>query len=142
MKTGVEAAPKKTEDISTVVSGPTNIQLFLSKEPETLNKEMEGTEEIVRIYKVSSQMVDRHGEIERSLVEDLQKVKHKWPDNFSISRIEKVYQCPDSDNGNSTDSLNERSNVSKVWNNKRNGCERQNVGSKHQLSRQGCGTSR
>ena len=50
-------------------------------------------------------MVDRHGEIERNLVEDLQKVKHKWPDNFSISRIEKVYQCPDSDDGNSTDSL-------------------------------------
>ena len=105
MKTGVDAAPKKTEDMSTVVSGPTNIRLFLSKEPEALNQEMEGTEEIVRIDKVSSQMVDRHGEIERNLVEDLQKVKHKWPDNFSISRIEKVYQCPDSDDGNSTDSL-------------------------------------
>ena len=35
----------------------------------------------------------------------LQKVKHKWPDNYSISKIEERYQCPDSDEGNSEDSL-------------------------------------
>ena len=85
IKTDVDVVSKKTEDPSMVVSGPTNIRLFLSKEPETNNQE--DSEEIVRIDKVSSQMTDRHGEIEGSLVEDLQKVKHKWPDIYNISRL-------------------------------------------------------
>ena len=39
------------------------------------------------------------------MVEDLQKVKHKWPDNYSSSKIEERYQCPDSDEGNAEDSI-------------------------------------
>ena len=35
IKTDMDAASKKTEGPSIVVSGPTNIRLFLSKEPET-----------------------------------------------------------------------------------------------------------